>query len=72
MFSFVTKIGAPFTLFFVYTLAAVHNTSQVIKAKSSLLLFFLIPQCIPLALNPFDEHIPKLTSFVLSPKMLVE
>ena len=57
-FAFVTKIGAPFTLFWVYTAAAVHSFSLNIIPRSFFVFTGLIPQFNPLAVNPCAAHTP--------------
>ena len=51
--SFVTYIGAHFTLLFVYIPAPMHGTLEYTRAKSFFVVPSLTPQCIPEAKNPF-------------------
>ena len=78
--SFVTIMGAPLTLFCVYTAAVLHTTSDTKRQMSFLCLMpgvsfagLLIPQYVPLALKPFAAQIPpsiyvNLLSIAYSPK----
>ena len=66
----VTVRGAPLTLFFVYTAAALHSVSEYIRARSFFFFFFFIHACTPPAENPFDAHTPpsiKVYSIKISP-----
>ena len=58
---FVTITGAPFTLFCVYTPAALHGVSEKTIPKSFLFLSGLIPQLSPLATKPLAAHTPPST-----------
>ena len=64
-FSRVTRIGAPFTRFCVYTAAAVQRVSQRIIARSAFVLFLRMPQWMPPAVNPFGAVTPPARNCVM-------
>ena len=62
--SIVKSIGAAFTLFVVYTAAALHSQSERIIARSFFVWDFLIPQRIAPALKPFAAQTPPSMIFI--------
>ena len=48
----------------VYTQATAALFSEKMRERSFLVLFFLMPQCIPLAQNPFAAHTPPLMPII--------